>query len=170
MDVHDSAGFMPASKNPAKSGKIHKNLAISGKNGLIRWPCVGRAGAEPPIAGAWVSRCVHHARRRQYATRPGGRVAVRACVGVTALSAAHKMRWCCGANSYCLRSCASPGLLRWVLLPRLRRAVTPLPGRFRRCGCAPLVPARTQKSCRRRFCRCGRISRWLPAPGRAVHP
>ena len=63
---------------------------MSGENGLIRWPCVGRAGAEPPIAGARVSRCVHHARRRQYATRPGGGVAVRACVGVTALSAANK--------------------------------------------------------------------------------
>ena len=37
--------FHACGKNPAKAAKIHKNLAISGENGLIRWPCVGRAGA-----------------------------------------------------------------------------------------------------------------------------
>ena len=35
------------------------------------------------------------------------------------------------------------------------RALTGLQCRFRRCGCAPPAPGRTQKSCRRRSFRCG---------------
>ena len=47
------------------------------------------------------------------------------------------------------------------------RALTRLRCRFRRCGCAPPAPGRTQKSCRRRSFRCGQRPQWLRSRGPA---
>ena len=96
---------------------------MSGENGLIRWRNVGRAGAEPPIAGARVSRryCAPRQTPPIYNTpwRQGCR---------------RYYCWACkpllgGTRVYGLASAkASP--LGFVAVKG-----APLPGRFRRCGC-----------------------------------